>query len=416
MKELKLRISILTFDYILFFVLIFVSNDTLIFGTNANRMFFYIHIIIMLAVLLFLLFYRRVIITSLTVFYITATFIVTTLITMCINLDFGANTIKYLYALFEIVLAFFIVSLVSRENFEKCFVQIMCFFAWFSIVLFVISLVAHPMIRFAPSISNENGIQYYWFGFGFLESLSPTSLPRMYGIFREPGVFAIFLLLALIMELFLKSHNERISLKRVLPLSIAAFLTFSTAAVILEFLLFLIYIISELPYGNNQNTKIVALFLFAVLIVFFLFFQESKVFRVIFGKLFVENNSTSSRFGSFVVNFQLFKENPLTGKGWTFVETNFPYYSVLSGYPKIHDTNTFLKYLAIYGVLPTVLTLIGCFRYFSVSKKYLVSIIITILYFALLSNEDLTVNIIFYLIALYGYQEKRNIANESFAN
>ena len=54
--RLTKRTTGIDISFILTFLIIYVSNDTLLFGTNTNRTFFYVHIGVLLAATLYILF------------------------------------------------------------------------------------------------------------------------------------------------------------------------------------------------------------------------------------------------------------------------------------------------------------------------------------------------------------------------
>ena len=323
--------------------------------------------------------------------------------TLLVNTD--GEIIKYAYNLFILIMGAFFVRFINKERFCNAFIGIVYYIALWSIVLFVLWLVAPSIVQLFPSIRNENGIKYYYLGLGFLEDLNQGVLPRMYGIFREPGVFTCYLTLALIMQLF---FLREINLKRVAIMCLASLLTFSTAAYILLLLLFVVYFAKQF-FNSNPHKKTIRLLLIVTIIVTVVFFVigPEKVMSVVFNKLNVENSSRDSRFASIYANFLMFLENPIFGKGWNFVEDNFINFAVTGVYKGTHNTNTFMKLLALYGIF-TFVGVIGALMSFFIreSKSFIWGILITLIWIVALSNEDMTVNILLYLLPLYAFSNK----------
>ena len=383
------------------FIIIFVSNDTLMFGTNSNRLFFWIHIGIQVAFFFFMLTRIRSISRHTVLFTVTLLFFM--MATLLVNRD--GEIIKYAYSMLILMMSAVFISYISKDRFCNAFVGIVYHIALWSIGLFVLWLVAPSLVRYFPSITNESDIKYYYLGLGFLEDLDRGVLPRMYGIFREPGVFACYLILSLIIQIFfLKEMN----LKRAVIISLAALLTFSTAAYILLVLVYVVYFAKQL-FNNNPHKKTIRL-LFCISIIFtFVFFSigPEKIMSAVFNKLKVENSSRDSRFASISANFLMFLENPLFGKGWNYVEDNFIRFASIGIYNGNHNTNTFLKLLALYGIFPFV-GIIGALSAFFIkeTKSFVWGMLTALIWIITLSNEDLTVNVLMYLLPFYAFSKE----------
>ncbi len=218
------------------------------FGTNSIRYFFWIHVSILLVLFLYLIWNTKSI--KRNTLYFSLLLITMIILTFLVNQDNEA--IKYVYNIFVILLCALFCQKVRCQDFFKAYVNIVCYIALVAIILFTLWMVAAPVVKLFPSITNESGIRYYFAGLGFLEELDAGVLPRMYGIFREPGVFTCYLILALIMDLY---FTEQLNIKRVLILSLGSLLTFSTAAYILLFMLLVGYFTKQIfdSYSNNKK-------------------------------------------------------------------------------------------------------------------------------------------------------------------
>ena len=95
--RLTKRIREIDISVILTFILVYVSNDTLLFGTNERRIFFYMHIGILLMTAIYILFCIKRINKNAIIFtlYLSATII----ITQTINQD--TEIVKYIYHLVD---------------------------------------------------------------------------------------------------------------------------------------------------------------------------------------------------------------------------------------------------------------------------------------------------------------------------
>lgn len=395
------------------FIMIYVSNDTLAFGTNSNRNFFWLHVVILLATFVYLVCKTKSISRNMLFFFLS--FSAMMLITQIVNLD--SDYIKYIYNIFLLALCLFFSNKFQKKDFYSAFVGITCCISLFSIILFVLRLVSAPVIQYFPIVTNESGLQYYYFGLSFLEKISASGIPRMYGIFREPGVFASFIVFGLIIELFLL---EQLNIKRVLVLSVAAILTFSTAAYVLMFVALGGYFAKQV-FGTTENKHrrywVLLLLLTAVIILILAIMGVERVINVVFNKLMGSNTSRDSRFGSFSANIRIFLLNPVFGKGWQYVEGNFAYHASLGIYQGTHNTNTLLKILALYGFLPFFFIIFFLFCFFKKESKSVIwGLFITLLWVATLSNEDMSVNFLLYLLPFYGIKNEESKKGTSCEN
>lgn len=398
LEKLK-KLGINTKSFWIVFSVIFVSNDTLLFGTNAKRSFFYLHIVILLFLFIYLCINSKWITQKKVSVALILSFIMFT--AMIFNQD--NEYIKYIYNIFMLFFSIVMVSSLKENTFVNMFINVMYVLALFSIFLFIVGFLFNPIYKVAPYITNESYLKYYFFGLGFLEDLPVGTIPRIYGIFREPGVFSCYLTLALIFELFLK---KRIEIKKVLVFVISSFVTFSTAAYILIVLCIILYLFKFIFIINIKEKK--KMFRILIIIILFIlgsvgFVGRDNVDKLVFNKLYVENASRDSRFGSIETNISIFLTNPIIGKGWKFVEKEFNSFSDGNMYTSTHNTNTFLKLLAMYGLIPfSILILLLCIFFKNQTGSFFYGVVLSLIWIIALSNEDFTVNLLLYILPFYG--------------
>jgi len=384
------------------FCLVYFSNDTLLFGTNQNKVFFWIHIIVLCLVLVFLFLKNKTIHNE----YIPLLFvtILLNLLTIVINYDLS---IKYLFELMMLFIGIFVSQSFSKEKFFNCFCFWIKTICLFSIGAFITALIFPSIINALPTITNKNGNIYHFALFTFIEPVGYSVLPRVYGIFREPGVFMIFIGMAMIFELLFK---DKIQIKSFIIYVIAMLSIFSTAGYISLALILVLAFLKILLSKNIADKKrnIFAMLLVLVALgLFIAYFGFDRLNSFVFNKLRVENASSTSRFGSFAGNLRMFFENPIIGKGYSFAENNFTLYASYSGYSNAHNTNTFLKILSVHGIIYFAFITIAIFKFFSFSKNKLLSLMMFGIFILMLCNEDLIVNTIIYVIAIFGLANQR---------
>lgn len=399
----KLKINLFEINTLILSILIFVSNDTILFGTNSNKFFFKIHVVI-LTILLIFLFYKNNLRIKKSLLKVLVLLIFFSCLTMISNFD--TQLIKYIYNIFLMSLCTFVVMKIPVNQFIDKYKNIIYTIALFTIILFIVGFFGKNYINSFPYVLNDVGNKFYFLGIGFIEESKYSKIPRMSSFFREPGVYGCFLILSLIFELF---FSIKVNIKHILVISIACLLTFSTAVYIILIICFFIFFIKDMSEKKVKES----LFLFFLLMVISLMLIEILGFdyliKFIFNKFHTSNASKDARYSSVINNIKIFLESPFFGKGWSFLENNFSIIGKNNGYLAGDNTNTYLKYLAIYGFFPFFILVMNILKFFSkiLENNRYMGVILTIVWLVTLSNEDMCINFIAYLLPLYGI--KNNI-------
>ena len=382
------------------FILIYFSNDTLLFGTNKNELFLYIYILA-LAVMAGYWFLKKPTFETKGL-YLLLVLAFLNIVTMLVS---GDGLLKYVYQIFIMFLALIIVNNIRLQDFAKHYNKVIFVLGIAAIIIFVINMFFTSLVTVFPKILNDNDYVYYYMGLGFASIPEYDAIPRMYGIFREPGVFMIFLFLAVIFDVL---SDKEPSIKRSAVYIIAMLLTFSTAAYILiAASVVLMFIKLSSDKSNNRKIRVFKIFLASVLaialVIFFIGTEE--IFSLVFKKLYVDNSSAASRMGSIETNLRIFYPKPIFGNGWSYLEDNFEKLAHLYGYiDGGHNTNTLLKILAVYGIPYFFIMAIGIFGFWKkVNRSIFLGVLVFVLWIIALSNEDLSVNILTYILVFYGF-------------
>ena len=388
-------------DLLVTFIIVYFSNDTLLFGTNESRIMFWIHIGVLGILGLYLFLTSKVM--DRRHLLLLLFFAVLILLSLIANLDLS---IKYIYEIIVITISLLLIKRMMVRQFSRCFCAIFEFLSFFSILMFIIILTIPGFVSFLPSITNESGIVYKNALFCVIEGIGESGIPHMYGIFREPGVFAVFIAVAFLLEIL---FADEISYRRIIIFSVALLITFSTAGYLLLLMLIVLLMVSVFRRSrvNKRDYKRFLVFVFIagfLAVAFIGFIGFSRINEVVFNKLRVENSSFNSRVGSIFANIDIFLTNPFTGRGFTFVEKNFSIFAQSHGYSKAHQTNTFLKILAVHGAVYFLVVAYSLLKFFVRNSKDVLSGIFGFLVFLIaFSNEDLMVNSLVYVIICYGF-------------
>lgn len=388
--------------YIFIFFLIYISKDTLLFGTNTNERYatvLYVSTPLMiLPVFLYGYIHNKMI--NSTAFFAAVALCGISIVCQFLNEE-EVNP-KYFYACFMYLLAFLVCTALPIQDFKKVFVDIISFLAVFSLVAFAISYVYPIIVYRLPRIINEAN-----HGFGnMLLAMIPYKRAyvtnRCYGIFREPGVYQCFLNMNL---MFLLEEEKPLKSWKFYITLLALLFTFSTAGYITCMVVLLIGVLSK---KITLNAKMLIPMLLAIGGIVFLFQKGIiKYDTAVFKKLFTSNASANSRFGSIFVDLYIAMLKPVFGNGYLFVETNFPVIaSEVFGYPAASNTNTVMKMFAVLGIVPPILLVCGIFifcRNNYLRKYWMLNALVFLL---LLSNEDFIFNTTFFVIMFYGFASK----------
>lgn len=397
---------------VILFIVLYVSNDTILFGTNINREYFFTKIDIIFTLIICLVVYfvfkkikfrlNSIILLFVLLFCIVATGIV--------NGDL--SNFNYQYRIFIIISSFILVHYISMEEFVVAFRRILILICLFSMTTFILEIIQVDLFNNLPTVTNTSFYTFYNLGLSFINKYNVV--PRNYGFFREPAIFQMFIIIALIFELFYKSSNN---FKVILLFIITIISTRSTTGFIALFIIMVTYILN---YNKSVKFNLSKIWLSITLIFgfFYLFFStnilyDSEGIGSVFGKLNSQSGSFISRLASISNNIRMFFMNPIFGIGVT--KSNY-YFPILTqkyyGLNIEHNTNYALVQFSTYGILFGLIWNYG-FLLFSrvISKKKYLNVIIFITLNVLFIGSDVSTNITISMLMLYGYMNYKNKSN-----
>lgn len=315
-----------------------------------------------------------------------------------LNFDFS---IKFFYEILLFILCSYVVTIITFEKFKIIFSDIVYWLCGFSVIIYIFYLLIPGLFSHFPIVTNTVGLERYFCLFSVIGP-EAYALPRNTGIFREPGVFIIYICLALMFELFNHQYEKR----KVLFMLLALMVTFSTSGYIVA-----LFIIMSCVFFSKESQKkakfAIIFFLLLLYVVISVLFAEYNLLWYVFGKLTYENDSTNSRFGSIVANlyviFLNFKSF-LIGVGYTFMENS---YADIARIVKAgdHNTNSVLRLIAVHGIIYASVYYFYLLRF--CRKYYKDMMICTFIVFLLLySNEEIMTSFLMYIFPLYGVSRR----------
>ena len=306
---------------------------------------------------------------------------------------------------FEILLFYYLISFVFviYLDFDKwcdAYLGVIQFIAILSIILYFIYIAFPSIIDALPTTANSAGRTTHTIFF----CLTPFE-GRSIGIFWEPGAFQIYLMIAIIIEYFtygLKRYS------RLAILLIANILTFSTTAFIATGVLIIVILTNEIIEGQLRKGLGISIVVSLLIIIVVSYFTEKAgidIYTKVFSKIDRYRSSPTSygsaavRFNSIIKAFDIFIQNPILGVGTTKLNNSF-----LSVFGNSMTTCTFINWFAISGLFYGTLMSIGVFKFSKLfTKRRIVSVLLLLLIFVLISSEDMVLNPSFIILILYGY-------------
>lgn len=403
-KTMKLKINTDVLYFLLIGIIIIVSDDTLFFGTNSNEYFIllkYITLIVLSLIWGLTHIHRSVSVA----FGVCLGMCLMVLLSCIFNADFR---IGYFYKCTLLILAYEIATTVPIKKLAFQIDKIMFFLTASSIIGMVVATFAKPLLNFLPIFTNSAGVKFYN-SIIFMIEVTDYTL-RNFGIFREPGVFQVYIIIAFILHLYNITPNK---ISHIFVYVIGVILTFSTTGYLALASLMLLYLIKKNKDVKARNKKIIII-LFFIFGLIYMAFQTTLLSSegIIFNKFSnMKRHTTIARFASFSSNFEIWIKYPIFGAGLKTVGEQFSILTYFKyGYATEHNTNTLMNELATYGIIYTFVFVIGFYKFIKkTTQNKIEQALILLTLFLLSCGEKLTFSPIIYIFIFYGFKKKENI-------
>jgi hypothetical protein len=333
-------------------------------------------------------------------------------ITMLLNQDFSGGFIKIIMG---IIIGYMLSHLISIEEFAASYVRVMLILAVYSLV---VTYIIRPLTfslpsTIAPIIVNMAGISFIDMKFAVV--LNDINYFRNFGIFREPGVYQIFLNFALIFELFFK--KTKVNVISVMVFCIAIISTFSTpgyiAALLIIFSFFLIGNNSSFDMDIKKNKKIIAIFVLIILFFGSVLFLYNNIFsNMLVGtvdKLLYKESSYQGRMVAIFANLLVWIESPFFGHGIIeLIGQTLEYMQNNYVFSTSHNTSTIGAMLVVFGLIFTAIFIFCLYKL--LNKPKFGNLICAISFIAIMisiNSQLLIYNELLYTIVAFGmFSEK----------
>ena len=232
---------------------------------------------------------------------------------------------------------------------------------------------------------------------------------RNSAIFRELGVFMVFINIAFILDtLFLKNN---LSIKKLILYVGCMVTTLSTAGLIILFLSYLLYL-----YNQKSNIKAFAIPAIFIGVCVYLLVGSEELIGGIFGKFErgMDSGSVAGRITSLTIPATIMYHNPLFGVGAEqfrpeYIKYGQQMYHLLID-PQGLATNTMLNAGAVFGVWFAIFIIYNYYRFSKllVPRKRIQALYIFILFMMMFSNESMFYSLIIYILIFYAINRPKN--------
>lgn len=386
-----------TYAFSVLLIMMLVSDDTITFGITESSFLFVLKCLVYLMLLFCMLLFTK---TTLIIKNAWPLLLIIVSITLA-SLANSDVTGGYLYQIFIVLLSFLIVNSIEINIFLSIYSKMLYFLSTISIVLYLISISYNSLLSYLPVYESLSGVQYINIYLGAI--YVDTHEIRSIGIFREPGVFMIYLLLGVVLELF---YYSKINARRLIIYLLALVTTFSTAAFILGGMLIASFYL-KLDKITMKSKLLLSLPFIAI---GYLLYRHPDLYWRVFSKFNVDSSkylSSVAREASVTVSFRIFKDHLFFGAGLTPYVNMFESYAVERyGIPfksGSHSTNTFMAIFATYGFLYGSILLTGIFKLSRMlTPSFLLRSVLFLSLLLMFSNEDMRYSLFFNALVFYG--------------
>lgn len=329
------------------------------------------------------------------------------LISILIHQDFYFENFLFINA---VISGFLISNIITKEEYLRGYVNAIVFYSIFSIVATYIILPLHMsgMFAFFPTYENVLGTPFVdmWLSY----SVGWDGVMRNQGIFREPGVFQFYILVALSVEMFFLKHRYKNIC--IMILAVTLITTFSTVGLMCMVPLLLFYVLKT---KQKLRVKDVVILIGIFIVAYMTSKSNDDIFLRLnssFSKL-VEGNDNISfkvRFESIINNIKMSFYNPIFGSsfvnGFHYIQRNF------NSYGTNDITGTFFSFIMALGYPIGILIMVNFYRFCSfINRDIIVTIAIFTVMFISINTQNLVYSTLIWTFLFIPYASSKKVCD-----
>ena len=314
--------------------------------------------------------------------------------------------LMYFSILLCILTSVFLTYFITGREAAKYYVIILVVLGLYSILAtYGLKKLARAEILVPRIFLNSNDWKFYDYGFAYVMTYKYWF--RNFGIFREPGVYQFFVLLAVYLNNYWVNWNSRWKLWFCnIALAFTMLTTFAIGG-FAEMGLFIIFIYFDQKWYRERWGKVagvsfvvvmVALVSYIVYRVICTPFENTILYEFydMFLRLFTKSDSSTDRVDAIVTNLRFFVRNPLAGN---------PIGEVLHG--TNHNTSSTLLLYAILGIAGGTLNVAAWVALLWKRERNLLgNLILMVILFMSFNTQNLVANVFFWLFPMMALVER----------
>lgn len=319
------------------------------------------------------------------------------LLSMVIKRDWQ---LMYFSMLLCVYYSIFLSYFVSLKEVSRYFVVMMAIMGAYSILASYLLRIPVDSGSFAvPTFTNSHDYLFHNFGLAIVPDTYVKN--RNFGIFREPGVYQYFLLVALYLHNCLLSWKHSWQTWLINGILAATMLTTFATGGIIEMALFVaVLFLDRKLYRNKSVMAAVGVLAAAALAVgaYSLATQNALYDTVhnMLAKLFTAHGSTEARLESIWVDLGIFLKNPIFGEKIATVMFSVD-----------HNTTSTMLLYAIYGVVGgTVNVAAWVALVWERGRKLWVNLALLVILFMSFNTQNLITDVFFWLFPMMALAER----------
>jgi len=310
--------------------------------------------------------------------------------------------LMYFSVLMCLYFAVFLTYFISYQQIAKVFLLIISLLSIYSLFANYAwkPLVVAGFLQ-VPTFINSGGIEHYNFGLCFARAWSWYH--RNYGLFREPGVYQFFILVALLL------NNYSVVWKRDsvlwiinIVLLITMLSTFATGGLIEIVLFFLVLFLDKEYYSKKYIRRITAIILLLLIIIMIYSWSTKNNIYLSVKDMIVKlfnfdpKSSGGARYDAIITDIRIFFKKPLFGEK---LET------VL--YAVDHNTTSTMLMFSGFGVLGGLFHVVGWVAFvWEKNRKTWVNLALLLIMFMSFNTQNLIADVFFWLFPMMALVEK----------
>lgn len=314
--------------------------------------------------------------------------------------------LMYFSILLCVVTAVFLSYFTTGREVAKYYVIILVALGLYSILAtYGLKELARDGVITVPIFYNSNDWKFLDFKFAY--AVYTRTWHRNFGIFREPGVYQFFILLAVYLNNYWVDWDRQ--WKQWFCNVALAFTMLTTFAIggFAELGLFIFFVYFDQKWYRERWGKIAGISFLLALIAFlgyivyralFTFFEDTIFYEFydMFIRLFTDSDSSTDRKDAIVTNLRFISQNPLVG---------MPIAEVLHG--TNNNTSSTLLLYAVLGIAGGTLNVAGWVALlWKRDRNVLGNLILLVILFMSFNTQNLVANVFFWLFPMMALVER----------